>query len=103
MSTEAADGDWHIVVTCVYATLRRYPGQDAAAAYQARAPYDAVISAELREHQVWLSSTLIAGAALTRRDRRAIERLLRQLGATHATAERHGDVRELRAGGDSAD
>ena len=90
MDMEAAAGEWHIVVTCVHATMRRYQGREAATAYADKAPYDAVLSVEIRGGLAHLSGALATGPGLTRADRRAIEQLLRHLGAQTAKAQRRG-------------
>ena len=88
-------GDWHIQVTLVQAKLRRYSGQDAGAAFAAREKFDAVIHADLRDGRVELSAALVKPPALTRADHRAIEALLRLVGAETFQADRHGAAREL--------
>ena len=82
--------EWHIEVVSVSAVLRRYSGQDALTAYLARKPYDAVMSAELRDGVAHLSAALVSGREFNAADRRAIVRLLRSMGAVSVVADRHG-------------
>ena len=93
--TQHVIGEGHLEVTLVQATLRRYTGQDAQSAFLARAPYDAVVQAEVRDGNAYLSAALAKAPALTRSDRRAIEALLRMAGATTCTALRGGQTREV--------
>ena len=93
--THHAINNWHLEVTLVQATLRRYSGQDAQVAFSARAPYDAVVQAELRDGNAYLSAALAKDPELTRADRRVIEALLRLAGAETCTALRGGHTREI--------
>ena len=83
---------WHAEITLTQIALRRYQSDDALAAYEARVPYDAVASVDLRHGTAWVERMLVAGPALTREDRRQIERLLRDHGATLLEADRHGHL-----------
>lgn len=95
MNAEHAIDGWHLEVT--HAVLRRYSGQDARAAFAARAPYDAVMHVDLRGGLAYMSAALATTPPLSRADRRVIERLLRRVGAETSQADRGGGVRELRA------
>ena len=84
---------WHCEVTEV--VLRRYSGVDAQAAFAARAPYDAIVTADIRGLSVELHGMLALPPGFTRDDHRQIERLLRGIGVTTFKADRHGKHRTL--------
>jgi hypothetical protein len=86
---------WHAEVTLVQLRLRRYAGSDAAAAFATHEPFDAVASAEVRRRAAWLDGMLVAGAPLSREDRRQIAQLLRMHGAVELHADRHGRLISL--------
>jgi predicted deacylase len=85
--------NWHMEVT--QAVLRRYSGQDAQAAFAARAPYDAIVTADIRGLSAELHGMLMLPPPMARADHRQIERLLRGIGVTKFTAKRHGHDRAL--------
>ena len=95
MTTHHAIGEWHLEVTLVQAKLRRYGGQDAAAAFAAQGPFDAVMQVDLRDGRAEFSGALVKPPPLTREDHRVIEALVRALGARQLHATRHGVAREL--------
>jgi hypothetical protein len=84
---------WHCEVTEV--VLRRYPGVDAQAAFAARAPYDAIVTADIRGLSAELHGMLALPPEFTRADHRQIERLLRGIGVCKFKADRHGKSRVL--------
>jgi len=81
---------WHAEIALLQLCLRRYPTDDAQSAFAARAPYDGIATATIRDGEAWLSGMLVAGTPLTREDRRQIATLMRQHGAVVLHADRHG-------------
>lgn len=85
---------WHAEVTLTQMRLRRYDAAhtpaEAAEMYAARAPYQAIANAEIRDGRAWLDGMLVAGRPLGRDDRRQLKALLERHGATLLEADRHG-------------
>jgi hypothetical protein len=95
MPTHHVVGEWHLEITLVQGVLRRYTGQDPSAAFEARAPFDAVMNVELRDGHAKFSAALAKPPKFTKADHRAIEALVRALGAERLRASRHGAERDL--------
>jgi hypothetical protein len=86
-------GTWHCEIAQV--VLRRYPGPDARAAFAARDSFNAIVTADIRGIRAELHGMLALPPEFTRADHRQIERMLRELGVTEFTANRHGNQRTL--------
>lgn len=85
---------WHAETVLLQLRLRRYDAaagaDEALAMFAARAPYQAVASAEVRHRVAWVDGMLVAGQPLGREDRRQLADLLRAHGADTLEIDRHG-------------
>lgn len=90
-----SDGEWHLEVTLVRATLRRYSGQDASEKFDGGKPFDAVMSVDVCDENAYISAALAKEPTLTTKDTRTIKKLLGMVGASTFSAKRGGVTREF--------
>jgi hypothetical protein len=79
---------WHAEVTEL--VLRRYPGDDAHAAFAAGDPYDGTALVRINLGQSTVGPLLVSAPAIGRPDLRQIEAILRAHGAQRLEITRHG-------------
>ena len=79
---------WHAEVTEL--VLRRYPAEDAGAAFSAGDPYDGTALVRINLGQSTVGPLLVSGPAISRADLPQIEAILRAHGAQRLEITRHG-------------